>query len=277
MTTTDPLLGAGFCSCNLDTDSPKPTADQSPQILIVDDDPMMRQSILDLLLAHEYQCQQAANGQEALDILSQQMIDLVLLDLNMPGMNGQYTLERIKEDFPCTDVIIVSGETTFHSATNALRHGADDFIRKPYIPNELIKALRNVLDKRSLRQKVETMCSHLKASEHRYRFIVSNSPDIIYMLDQQGHFVFINERATTLLGFEPDTMIGKHYSEFVHQDDLEKAKFVFDERRSGMRSSQSVELSRLCVDNAPVRYSESHTITIELNALGVYGEDPTTD
>ncbi len=277
MTSTDSLLGAGFCSYNLDTDAPTLTEDQSPQILIVDDDPKMRQSILDLLSTHEYKCQSASSGQEALDILSQQVIDLVLLDLNMPGMNGQHTLERIKEDFPCTDVIIVSGETTFDSATNALRHGADDFIRKPYIPNELIKALRNVLDKRSLQQKVESMYSHLKASEHRYRFIVSNSPDIIYMLDQKGHFVFINERATTLLGFEPDTMTGKHYSEFVHQDDLEKAKFAFDERRSGMRSSRNVEFRLLCADNTHVRYFESYTITIELNAMGVYGEDTTTE
>jgi len=277
MSTTDSLLGAGFCSYNLDTDATTLTDDQSPQILIVDDDPKMRQSILDLLSIYEYKCHPASSGQEALDILSQQKIDLVLLDLNMPGMNGQHTLEQIKEDFPYTDVIIVSGETTFDSATNALRHGADDFISKPYAPNELIKALRNVLDKRNLQQKVERMYGHLKASEHRYRFIVSNSPDIIYMLDHEGHFVFINERATTLLGFETNTMIGKHYSEFVHQDDLEKARFAFDERRSGMRSSQNVEFRLLCVDNAPVRYFESHTITVELNAMGVYGEDTTTD
>jgi len=275
--TADSLLGAGFCSYNLDTNNPELTNDRAPPILIVDDSPGMRQSVQDLLSTQNYTCLMASGGQEALDILSQQPIDLMLLDLNMPGMNGQHVLEQVKQKFPYTDVIIVSGETTFDNATNALRQGAEDFIRKPYIPNELIKVVANVLDKRSLRQKVEKMHYYLKASEHRYRFIVSNSPDIIYMLDQKGNFVFINERATTLLGFEPDTIIGKHYSEFVYPDDLEKAKFAFDDRRTGMRSSQNIEFRLLCRDDAPVRYFESHTITIELNAMGIYGADQAED
>lgn len=277
MATTDSLLGANFCSYDLDTDAPELAADQEPIILIVDDDPGMRQSVLDLLSIQNYNCQLASDGQEALEVLSRQPVDLMLLDLNMPGMNGQHVLEQVKKDYPCTDVIIVSGETTFDNATNALRKGAEDFIRKPYVPSELIKLLANVLDKRNLRQKVERMHRYLKASEHRYRFIVSNSPDIIYMLDQKGRFIFINERATALLGFDPDTMVGKHYSEFVHSDDLEKAKFAFDERRSGMRSSQSVEFRLLCRNNAPARYFETHAITIELNAMGIYGENTTTD
>lgn len=278
MKTADSLLGASFSSGSQGKDSPELTANQTPLILIVDDDPRMRQSVVDLLSMYDYNCQLASGGQEALDALSQQTIDLLLLDLNMPGMNGQHVLEQVKKDYPDTDVIIVSGETTFDNATQALRQGAEDFIRKPYVPSELIRVLGNVLDKRSLRQKVEKMHRYLEASEHRYRFIVSNSPDIIYMLDHNGHFVFVNERVTVLLGFDSDAMIGRHYSEFVHEEDLEKAKFAFDERRTGMRSSQNVEFRLLCRDDAlPVRYFESRTVTIELNAMGVYGGDSASD
>lgn len=278
MKTADSLLGAGFCSGSLGKDAPELTANQTPLILIVDDDPRMRQSVVDLLSMYDYKSQLASNGQEALDVLSKQRIDLLLLDLNMPGMNGQYVLEQVKKDYPETDVIIVSGETTFDNATQALRQGAEDFIRKPYVPSELIRVLGNVLDKRSLRQKVEKMHRYLEASEHRYRFIVSNSPDIIYMLDHKGNFVFVNERATALLGYEPDAMIGRHYSEFVHQEDLEKAKFAFDERRTGMRSSQNVEFRLICRDDViPVRYFESRSVTIELNAMGIYGGDSAAD
>lgn len=278
MKTADSLLGASFSSSSLGKDAPELAANQTPLILIVDDDPRMRQSVVDLLSMYDYNCLLASGGQEALDALSQQPIDLLLLDLNMPGMNGQHVLEQVKKDYPDTDVIIVSGETTFDNATQALRQGAEDFIRKPYVPSELIRVLGNVLDKRNLRQKVEKMHRYLEASEHRYRFIVSNSPDIIYMLDHEGRFVFVNERATVLLGFDPDAMIGRHYSEFVHQDDLEKAKFAFDERRTGMRSSQNVEFRLLCRDDAlPVRYFESRTVTIELNAMGVYGGDSASD
>lgn len=273
MKTTDSLLGANFSSRSLDKEAPGLAANQTPLILIVDDDPGMRQSVLDLLSIHDYNCQLASSGPDALEVLSQQPIDLMLLDLNMPGMSGQHVLEQVKSNYPGTDVIIVSGETTFDNATQTLRHGAEDFVRKPYVPSELIKVLANVLDKRNLRQKVEKMHRYLEASEHRYRFIVSNSPDIIYMLDHTGRFVFVNERATVLLGFDPDAMIGKHYSEFVHQEDLEKAKFAFDERRTGMRTSQNVEFRLLCRDDAPVRYFESHNITIELNAMGIYEGD----
>jgi diguanylate cyclase (GGDEF)-like protein/PAS domain S-box-containing protein len=276
MSTADSLFGANLCSCNLDTDASELTDNHEPLILIVDDNPGMRQSMLDLLSTQNYNCQMASSGQEALERLSLQQVDLMLLDLNMPGMNGQHVLEQVNRDYPDTYVIIVSGETTFDNATTALRKGAEDFIRKPYAPNDLIKSLRNVLDKRSLQQKVEKIHQCLKLSEQRYRFIVSNSPDIIYMLDQKGRFIFINERATALLGYDPDDMIGRHYSKFVHPQDLEKAKFAFDERRTGMRSSQSVEFRLICHDNAPIRYFESHTITIELNAMGIYekGTEP---
>ncbi len=272
MADSDSLFEANLCSDTIGQDAPELTEAHEPLILIVDDDPGMRQSTLDLLSVQGYNCQLASGGNEALEILSQLKIDLILLDLNMPGTNGQYVLEQVSNKYPDTNVIIVSGETTFDNATNALRQGADDFIRKPYASDELIKIIHNVLDKRNLQQKVARMHQCLRASEQRYRFIVSNSPDIIYMLDQKGHFIFINERATTLLGYTPDKIIGRHYSKFVHPDDLEKAKFAFDERRTGMRSSQSVEFRLLCYDNKPIRYFESHTITIELNAMGIYEE-----
>ncbi len=213
MKTADSLLGTSFSSDSLDGNRSEVTAIQEPLIMVVDDDPRMRQSVQDLLSMHGYKCQLASDGQEALDVMSRQSIDLLLLDLNMPGIHGHNVLEQVKKDYPFTDVIIISGETTFDNATQALRQGAEDFIRKPYVPNELIRVLGNVLDKRNLRQKIERMHRHLEASEHRYRFIVSNSPDIIYMLDHTGRFVFINEQVTALLGLDPDAMTGRHYSE----------------------------------------------------------------
>ncbi|MCP4288556.1 MAG: EAL domain-containing protein [Gammaproteobacteria bacterium] len=247
--------------------------DSGTKVLVVDDEVRMRASVADLLKAYGHQCELAAGGEEALGLLSTGNIDLMLLDLNMPGIDGYQVMREVKECYPGTDVIVVSGETTFESATEALRCGAQDFLRKPYAPEELIRTVSNTVRKRGLERNIREMNRCLEASEHRYRFIVNNSPDIIYMLDNNGIFVFVNDRINTLLGYQADEMLGQHYSEFVHKDDIDKAKYVFDERRTGSRASHNIEFRLLCKGSTlPYRYFESRSITIELSAMGVYSE-----
>ncbi|MCP5418513.1 MAG: EAL domain-containing protein [Chromatiaceae bacterium] len=273
MTTSASWLGARFgpLSEECHGEVAGPTEDSRFTVLVVDDDARMRASVGDLLDAYGHQCQLAASGREALELLSAGGIDLLLLDLNMPGIDGYQVMHEISEHYPDTDVIVVSGETTFESATEALRCGAQDFLRKPYAPEELIRVINNTLRKRTLERKMRRMHRCLEASEHRYRFIVNNSPDIIYMLDNNGNFVFINERIKTLLGYETGEILGEHYSRFVHKDDIEKAKYVFDERRTGSRASNNIEFRLLCKGSAlPYRYFESRSITIELSAMGIY-------
>jgi diguanylate cyclase (GGDEF)-like protein/PAS domain S-box-containing protein len=245
-------------------------------VLVVDDERRMRQSVRDLLMAYGYTCLLADNGQKALQILEEKMVDLLLLDLNMPEMNGYQVMQQVKRSHPNTDVIVVSGETTFESAAEALRQGAQDFLRKPYAPDELSRVVGNVVHKRRLEQNLHEVNRRLEASEHRYRFIVNNSPDIIYMLDDKGCFTFINEQVTALLGYQPEEVVGMHYSELVHEEDREKACFAFDERRTGNRASQNVEFRLLCKDNpSSYRYFESRSIAIELSTVGVYRNEST--
>lgn len=241
------------------------------RVLVVDDEPRMRASVADLLLAYGHQCQVAAGGDEALQALARDKVDLMLLDLNMPGTDGYQVMRRVHEKYPDTDVIVISGETTFESATEAMRHGAQDFLRKPYSPDELMRIVSSTLRKRGLEQSMREMHRCLEASEHRYRFIVNNSPDIIYMLDGGGKFAFVNERTGSLLGYDPEEMLGIHYSEIVHQEDAEKARHAFDERRTGSRASHNIELRLLCKESSlPYRYFGSRSITVELSAMGVY-------
>ncbi len=240
-------------------------------ILVVDDDVRMTQSVRELLAAYGYSSMTAGGGEEALRVLAEHDIDLMLLDLNMPGVDGYQVMRQVAEHHPGTDIVVISGETTFESATEALRNGAQDFLRKPYAPDRLIQILNGVLHKQRLEQNIREVNQRLEASENRYRFIVNNSPDIIYMLDDEGRFAFVNDRVTGLLGYKPEEILGKHYSELVHKEDLEKARYAFDERRTGVRASHDIELRLLCKDTSlPYRYFESRSITIELNAMGMY-------
>ncbi|WP_275097015.1 EAL domain-containing protein [Sedimenticola hydrogenitrophicus] len=273
MKSTESWLGSEFLP-QLPTNKDRATraAKTAPaRILVVDDEVRMRESVRDLLKAYGHASIIAANGQVALEILDGNPIELILLDLNMPEISGLEFLELLKTDFPEIDVVIVSGEATFANATEALRNGVSDFLRKPYNPVELLGIIENVLKKRSLEREFKQVHQKLEASEYRYRFIVDNSPDIIYMLDEAGYFCFVNDRISQLLDYKQDDLIGHHYSEVVHEDDVEKAKYAFAERRTGDRASRNVEFRLRCKDNSqPSRYFESRAVSVELNSMGIY-------
>ncbi|MEN8177552.1 MAG: EAL domain-containing protein [Pseudomonadota bacterium] len=240
------------------------------RILVVDDEPRARDSLQELLQLSGYEAIVASGGIEAIEKLKERRYELILLDLNMPDMSGQNVMEFINHDNIGSDVIIVSGETTFNHATQALRRGAQDFLRKPYAPDELLRSISNVLEKRRLQEENKSIQLRLEESENLHRFIVNNSPDMIYLLDQDGKFAFVNKRIETLLGFKQVEIVGEHFSKLIFQDDLEHADFTFNERRSGDRATKSIELRLRCKNCDSPRYFESRSVPIELSSIGVY-------
>ena len=242
------------------------------RLLITDDDDRLRASTLALLEGQGYHCEQAANGQQALDRLLHGGIDVLLLDLMMPGMDGYQLLEIIQRRGLDCDVIVVSGEATFDNATRVFRGGAIDFINKPYEPQTLFHRVEHIVRQRRLREELSQARRELEASEQRYRFIVSHSPDIIYMIDGNGCFTFINERVHDLLGYRPEDLIGRHYRELVHEEDLPLAEQVFDTQVPRNGEDQRVELRFKCRDRKDyARSFESKSITIELSATALQG------
>ena len=240
------------------------------KILIVDDDPVVLKSLKDLLAIRGYSPDSAIGGQEAICQLDQNDYDLVLLDLHMPYVNGHDVMDHIRAKQINTSVIIVSGETSFEAAKNACTQGAYDFLRKPYATDELIITINNALKEKRLHKHNIFMQKQLSESERLHRYIVNTSPDIIYILDQEGHFTFINERIESLLGFSKEEIVGKHYSFLVHKDDMEQAKYVFNERRVGERAAKNIELRLKCKDDGNTRHFKNRTLPIELSAMGMY-------
>jgi diguanylate cyclase (GGDEF)-like protein/PAS domain S-box-containing protein len=241
------------------------------KILIIDDNSNLLYSTQSVLEANGYQCIIADGGEAGLNILFSMPVDIVLLDLAMPDIDGYEVLDTIQERGIDTDVVIVSGDATFDSATRVFRDGALDFLNKPYTSAHLISMVEHIAHKRVLKKEISMMHSQLQDSEKRYRFIVSNSPDIIYMLDRRGFFTFINDRVTDLLGHKSQDLIGEHFSALVHEDDLVLAEHVFNERRTGQRASQNVEL-RLKSLHPEIHSKtfESNSIIIELSSMGLY-------
>ena len=247
-------------------------------ILIVDDDHALLISLKQLLAIHGYEADSAIGGEEAICQINQKEYDLILLDLHMPHVNGYDVMQHIKAINQTPAVVIVSGETSFEAARKACTNGAYDFLSKPYQTVELLTTVKHALKEKRLKKQNLLMQKQLKESERLHRYLVNTSPDIIYILDPHGHFTFINERIENLLGFDMKELIGKHYSVLVHQDDIEHAKYIFNERRIGQRASTNIELRLRCKDSDTPRYFENKTLPIELSSMGIYtGADKDSD
>lgn len=242
-------------------------------VLVVDDEPRARASLKELLRYAGYEITLAEGGQEALELLGEHRFDLLLLDLIMPDIDGHNVMAFInKREIDC-DVIVVSGEATFDQATQTLRQGAQDFLRKPYVPDELLRAVANTLERRKLKRENNSIRKRLEESEQLHKFIVNHSPDIIYLLDHTGRFAFVNERIETLLGYKQEEIIGNHFSKLIFENDIERANFAFNERRTGDRATRGAELRLQRKDNRNPRHVESRSVTIELSATGIYSLD----
>ncbi|HKI52451.1 MAG TPA: response regulator [Geothermobacteraceae bacterium] len=123
-----------------------------PSLLIVDDEVMIRDLCAQALSG--YRVAQAGNGQEAVDILAREDIDIVLTDIMMPVMNGLDLLAGIKESSPNQPVIVMTGFGDKEVILKALKAGADDFIHKPINLLQLKTAIAKTLEKRALREEL---------------------------------------------------------------------------------------------------------------------------
>jgi len=171
-------------------------------------------------------------------------------------------------------VIIITGNASLEFAIGALKRGAYDYVKKPFEVEELMATVENALNQKRLKKENEIIHEKLEWSESRYRRLVENSPDIIYALDEAGNFTFISNAAERLLCVDRQQLISKHYSTIIHEDDQEKAKWFFNERRTGERSTTGVELKLISSEECgePKSYEVRH-LTIELKSTGVYDKN----
>ncbi len=124
-------------------------------VLVVDDEQSIRDSIKMILEYEKFDVQFSSDGPAALSRVSAGGVDLVLLDIKMPGIDGMKVLEKIKESSPYLPVVMISGHGTIETALEATRLGAYDFLEKPLDRNRLIIVARNATDFKRLREKME--------------------------------------------------------------------------------------------------------------------------
>ena len=213
------------------------------RILIADDDPRLLDSLQTLLKLYGFDVDRAEGGAHAIEKLCNQHYDILLLDLRMPEVSGHDVMQHIQQHGVRITTIVVSGESAFDDIARALRLGAHDYLKKPFVPEELLATINNAVRKRRLEDINSLMESRLKRSEKLHRFIVNSSPDIIYILDENGCFSFLNSKIEQLLGYNRSDLLGRHIANLVDDEDLDKARYFFDQSMHPLTAPRTIEIA----------------------------------
>jgi two-component system, NtrC family, nitrogen regulation response regulator NtrX len=141
---------------------------QPPKILVVDDEKTIRESLKEILEYHNFDCLEARDGKEALDVLDKNIFDLVLLDIRLPRIDGIEVLKRSLTKQPDLPIIIITGQGTIKLAVEAIKSGAYDFLEKPLEAERTLITVQNALEKRILKIQRDQLLTETK---NRYRML----------------------------------------------------------------------------------------------------------
>lgn len=267
-----------------------------PKILIVDDRRENLLALRQVLREADVELIEALSGNDALMETIAHDFALAILDVQMPEMNGYELAEFLRGDSKTANLPIIFMTAAYGEEAQMFRGydaGAVDYIVKPYNPDILLAKVRVFLDlyraQRDLAQKI----LDLAASEERYQTLVTTLPDIVYRIDAEGRFTFLND-AVMYLGFTPEELTGRPFSQIIHPGDILRvsresvlpqyagkctgngeAPKLFDERRVGPRKTMGLEVRIVPRKGGEAVYAEIHSSgeqvrIAEVNSSGLY-------
>ncbi len=196
-------------------------------ILIVDDEQDIRDGSERILTRMKFNVSTAASGQEALEVFQEITPDIVLLDLKMPGMDGMEVLERIRKINDNTIVIVITGYATVETAIQAMKHGAYDFIPKPFEPDQLRLIVSRASEKIQLKMAAEELARErqrtlldLGTEKSRIRTIIESLPNGVLVTNTLGRVVLVNPAFKQIMGVELDHPLEDNLDRYLSDDGL---------------------------------------------------------
>lgn len=201
-------------------------------ILIVDDNPKNLELLSDIIKSEGYNLKTVFSGQEAIDIAHDIPIDLLLLDVNMPEMDGYEVCKYFKANENLADIpiLFLSAMTKMNDRLKGFDVGGIDYITKPFYPNEVIARVKAHLalsnaqkqiqaqneqlqDEIVHREKVE---KELRDSESKYRSLFEKTNSAVFITGLDFIYINVNEQAARLLGYQSvDEIIGRKHTDFL--------------------------------------------------------------
>jgi len=160
------------------------TIRKTPTILVVEDDAENRAAMVKVLESAEYKVLETDNGQQALDILNEEDVDILVTDLRLPVMDGVELLKRAKAVEQDVEVIMITGHGTVEIAVEAIKEGAYDFITKPVKKAKLLRAVEKAAEKQYLSRENRELRQQLGQGARRIIYASGEMRDIARMVEQ---------------------------------------------------------------------------------------------
>jgi PAS domain S-box-containing protein len=191
-------------------------------ILVIDDEQIMRDGCSRILSKDGWSVICAENGGQGLEQIkgSPENIDVILLDLMMPGMSGMEALDHIRTIDPNLLVIVITGYATVESAVEAMKKGAYDFIPKPFTPDQLRIVVRRALERRTLQKEAEFLRGEREKSlrdiateKSKIKTIINCMGDGVLVCDRDSCIVLSNPAASRMLKISENSLIGNFLSQ----------------------------------------------------------------
>ncbi|HTI55269.1 MAG TPA: response regulator, partial [Verrucomicrobiae bacterium] len=172
-------------------------------ILVIDDDPVIRETVGDVLRDHGHHVDRVERGQDALARIGQpRPVDLAIVDCRLPDISGLDLLRSIKTRSPETEVILITGHASLDGALAAMAGDASSYLVKPVDTAQLLSTVDRALARKGLLRA-------LRDSEERYRLITESMTEALFLLDLEGGLALVNAYGEQITGFRSDELIGR--------------------------------------------------------------------
>jgi DNA-binding NtrC family response regulator len=147
-------------------------------ILIVDDDPLIRNSLYEVLRLENYDVGLSADGLEAFEELKSTKYDIVITDIKMPKLDGMALLKKIQENYPNIEVVLMTSYGSVESAVAAMKFGAADYVTKPIIDDEIKLCIRKILKNLQLEEENKQLRKELMTKKSSFSSIIGEDPQM---------------------------------------------------------------------------------------------------
>ncbi len=195
-------------------------------VLLIDDEPKYCASLKVLLTADGYDVEIAHTGQTALFNLENYRYDAVLLDIGLPDISGLEVASNLKEKFPDTVVIILTGQATLENAVESLRNGVYDYLNKPFNPDQLFRTLNRGIEYKRLEKE-------LKESEKRFYQLARATSEGIIIYSSEN-LLLTNEQLCKMFGYTEKELLGcNFFNILLDRDSIKTIPFRQDPNTSG--------------------------------------------
>ncbi len=186
------------------------------RVLVVEDSETLSRMIADRLEAEGFGCEICADGLEALSRFEEGRPDAIVLDLNLPRLHGLDVLRHVKKARPDTVVVVLTGHGSEQTALKALKLGADEYLKKPFQGDVLVRSLRAHLERAQLQRWIASECPLPADLETRtLARVFLEAPTALVHVDRENHIRILNRAAVRLLSRPAGELVGAPMADLV--------------------------------------------------------------